>query len=324
MTTLKSARTLAASLGVLAFGAMAATPAMAFDRVNWNWDKYLLSLELTTAYIKLNVDTTGLVEIEKLQIFLGNLDADSYVYDIHNDPVREVNCYCWWRSVKPIDARYELPIVLSSATAVGNNQSITSDVPVFLHDGQFVGNVRGNSEPGCDWVCSTTAALPADGRFVDGRWQGGNSHTLLALAFLYGAATGYITPAEISAESKVYNIWNASVDSSATAVANNISVNLASDVDGTCTSACGTKTSNHIVIGDITQVAVANVSAESTVYGVHADGYSHMRELTTATLTPTEGNLGNVVQVPTPWISSVATAVGNNVSINVGRNLTTP
>jgi hypothetical protein len=49
-----------------------------------------------------------------------------------------------------------------------------------------------------------------------------------------------------------------------------------------------------------------------------------MRQLTTATLSPTEGNLGNVIQVPSPWVSSTATAVGNNVSINVGRDLTTP
>jgi hypothetical protein len=58
------------------------------------------------------------------------------------------------------------------------------------------------------------------------------------------------------------------------------------------------------------------------VSNVSANGYDHMRQLTTATLSPVEGNLGNVVQVPTPWVSSVATAVGNNVSINVGRDLT--
>ena len=76
-----------------------------------------------------------------------------------------------------------------------------------------------------------------------------------------------------------------------------------------------------MLIGDITQFALANVEATSRVTDVKTEGYDNMRQLTTATLSPTEGNLGNVIQVPTPWVSSVATAVGNNVSINVGRDL---
>lgn len=38
MKTLKTMRTLAASLGALAIGAMA-NPAMAFDNLEWNWQK---------------------------------------------------------------------------------------------------------------------------------------------------------------------------------------------------------------------------------------------------------------------------------------------
>ena len=146
MKALKSARILAASLGVLAVGAMAATPAMAFTNVDWSWNKDVKEKVDIDVYIDLDVDITGMVEVEKLQIFLGNLDADSYVHDIHNNPVRDgFWVRCWWKDIA-LDARYELPIVLSSATAVGNNQSITSDVPVFLHDGQFVANVRGNGD----------------------------------------------------------------------------------------------------------------------------------------------------------------------------------
>jgi hypothetical protein len=58
--------------------------------------------------------------------------------------------------------------------------------------------------------------------------------------------------------------------------------------------------SNHVVIADITQFAYANVSAVSDVGGVIVDNYNSLGEIDRA------------------LVSSVATAVGNNVSINVG------
>jgi hypothetical protein len=67
---------------------------------------------------------------------------------------------------------------------------------------------------------------------------------------------------------------------------------------------------------------LANVTATSHVKDVQAEGYKNMRELTTSTLSTKEGEPGYTIDVPTPWVSSVATAVGNNVSINVGRDLT--
>ena len=155
MKTLKSVRVLAASLGVLAIGAMA-SPAMAFDNVDWTWNKTITQNEHINVWIDLDVDTTGLVEVEKLQIFLGNVNAQSTVSNIYNyqdqdghyDYIRY--CYCYipvW--VDPSEyAPTELPIVRSIATAVGNNQTITSDVPVYLHDGQFVANSRYNYDYG--------------------------------------------------------------------------------------------------------------------------------------------------------------------------------
>jgi hypothetical protein len=157
--------------------------------------------------------------------------------------------------------------------------------------------------------------------------EDGNAFVELAEDFLKDALYGKLKEADIEAYSKVWDIKNASVDSSATAVANNISVTLASDVDGIeqCKDGCtshGDRLSNHIVIADITQFAYADVRAKSEVYDVSATGYDHMRQLKTETLSPKEGDPGYTIKVPTPWISSVATAVGNNVSINVGRDLT--
>jgi hypothetical protein len=130
--------------------------------------------------------------------------------------------------------------------------------------------------------------------------------------------------ANITADATVNYVTNVSVDNSATAVANNISVDLASDVDGgtRCNSGCDDRLSNHVVIADITQFALANVTATATTKNVTATGYDHMRELTTATLRTRDDNPDTLVHVPTPWISNTATAVGNNVSITVGRDLT--
>ncbi|NOT40172.1 MAG: hypothetical protein HOP13_06745 [Alphaproteobacteria bacterium] len=316
MKTLKSARILAASLGVLAVGAMA-TPAMAFDNVDWTWNKKITQNEYINVYIDLDVDTTGLVEVEKLQIFLGNVDAQSTVSNIYNTQDQDGwyeyirYCYCYvpvW--VDPSEyAPTELPIVRSIATAVGNNQSITSDVPVYLHDGQFVANTWFNY----DYDALRTAV---DSRMGGGNGgphhENGNFHTDLAVYFTLGAAFGLLQAADIHAYSNVYDILNASVESSATAVANNLSVNLESDVDGSCTSGCYGK-SNHIVIADITQFAYANVSAVSNVNWVVADNYTGLR-----TITSPDGVAATPDPV-VPLVSSIATAVGNNVSINVGK-----
>jgi len=307
MKTLKSARILAASMAVLAVGAMA-TPAMAFDNVDWSWKKTIEQREYINVWIDLNVDTTGLVEVEKLQIFLGNLDAQSTVSHVYNSQDQDGYyeyiryCYCYipvW--VDPSEyAPTELPIVRSIATAVGNNQSITSDVPVYLHDGQFVANTRYNND-------SYDIGTPPNGYH-----ESGNLHTDLALLFTLGAAAGVLTAADIHAYSNVYDIHNASVESSATAVANNISVDLESDVNGTCTTECLGK-SNHIVIADITQFAYANVSAVSNVYNVTADNYTGLRLITSP-----DGD-ANTPDPIVPLVSSIATAVGNNVSISVGN-----
>lgn len=424
MKALKSARTLAASLGVLAIGAMAASPAMAFDNVEWNWQNDTKEKVDIDVDIDINVDPTGLVQVEKLQIWLGDVTATNTVSHIYNNPFYEGAGYhddyytpeekkkrgrggdeygqgggigvnvalgsqgnvcslaiCinlvlqnnslggygndgykhkddgWDKiPVKPLDARYELPIVVGSAQAIGNNQSITSDVPVFLHDGQFLADTKSYHRDPTQCPASTVscdnneyadllAGMPASTATFDGKnWNygpEGNLHHDVALVFGLLALTGNLKHADITATSKAYDLKNVSVDNSSTAVGNNISVDLASDVDGVVTAAAG-KTyeqckdkykcdhnndpdgvaSNHVVIADITQFGLANVTATTETKYVSATGYDHMRELTTATLSPREGDPGFTIKVPTPWVSSTATAVGNNVSINVGRDLT--
>jgi len=354
MTALKSARTLAASLGVLAIGALAATPAMAFDDVDWDWTKDVKEYVDIDVDIDIDLEATGLVEIEKLQIFLGNVYASSTVHDIENiqydrdeyfdsrfyddgvvipaafHGLEFLPCLCRGNNcdidAHPFDATIELPSVVSSATAVGNNQSITSDVPVFLHDGQFVANTWFNWG-GDPWV-ELSAAMPSSVQNPGGGWDNdnGNFHTQLAVLFTLAAAGGYIQPANIEAYSTVFNIKNATVDSSATAVANNLSVTLetpateaaAATTSFTLPGGCHglwcpgpndpATLSNHIVIADITQFAYANVTAVSNVCDVTLNDYSNLSP-NTDDLSATLGR---------PIVNSTATAVGNNVSITVG------
>jgi len=175
-----------------------------------------------------------------------------------------------------LDAQIELPEVVSAATAVANNTSITSDVAVQLHEGQFAFNVSGDTD---DQALLALAGID---------YTNGNSHQTAAGVLTLAALRGDLVAAEISATSSVSDILNASVDSSATAVANNLVVSVEPKSDG-----------DSLLIGDVVQFAHANVSASSTVHDVSVNNYA---------------NLG---LIDGPLVSSVATAVGNNKSITV-------
>lgn len=305
-------RLMTALFTALALSAFAGTSAFAFDGVRWTWDKTVR--EHVNIWVDINVclNPDGLVEVEKLQIFLGNASATSYVAFVDvkmYDPGGHWDwnwCWCPRWTPNSFDARVDLGAVVSTATAVGNNQSITSDVPVFLHDGQFVANTRGNREDGCNIWCEP-AGLTVEPGVVGpnsfGGWQRPqtNLYTLLAVLGVAGALNGSLTPSDIHAESEVFAIKNATVDSSATAVANNINVSLLS-----------TNPDNHILIADITQFAYANVTAESNVFGVCIDNFRNLSP------DPNNKDLTLSTTLGRPIVSSVATAVGNNVSITVG------
>jgi len=293
-------RLMTALLTAVAVTAFSAAPASAFDGVNWTWEKDVR--EHVNIWVNINVcnDPTGLVEIEKLQIFLGDATAYSKVafvnVDMYDPGGHWDFSWCWYPVWIPnaFDARIDLGAVVSTAVAVGNNQSITSDVPVFLHDGQFVANIA--DEDRCDYC--DFSGISGDSLSPDTQTTAtSNTYTELAYLFTIGALVGALEPADIHAESDVFAIHNATVDSSATAVANNISVTLASD-----------DPNNHVLIADITQFAYANVSAVSDVCGVEIDNFRNLSPDQTAT----DSVLGR------PIVSSVATAVGNNVSITVG------
>ncbi len=318
-------------LGMIGF----AGSALAFDTVNWDWQNVTLENVAVDGQINLNLDPTGLVQLEKMQVFIGDAIASSDVHNINNiqpTPASDgkASFTVSWAGTEndqpnpsvfgtgilggpqatlsgdltgsgdisgtvdegtdamqlsatftdiPVsvaasdsyDALTQLPEVASAATAVGNNQSIASDVGVSLHDAQFV---FGGYNPDAQGSLS----------YIDT----GNTSLSAALAFVTAGGLGMISPATIQATSNVSNIINATVDSNATAVANNASVDVTA-----------ASPSDALVMADYVQGALANVSAASTVTDV---SFNHYTDL---------GNLGR------PIVNSAATAVGNNLSIKV-------
>jgi hypothetical protein len=315
---------LLATLSAAALCGIAASPAVAFDRVNWTWDAEVQERVVKDIAIVSLLEPTGMVMVEDLQVLIGDVSATSEVSGIYNnqpgvdgggngpqtfdfqyntsgeiilsdgviggtiyedspdpsDPSVDgrgsITIDLGLVAGEALDALTELPEVVSAATAVANNTSITSDTMIELHEGQFAFNVdderNGEGRPE---------------RFEsDAETENSNLTAAGVLGVL--AISGDLVSSEISANSTVSDILNATVDSSATAVANNLSISMEPNTP-----------SNAVLLADIVQFAYADVTATSSVSNVSLNNYT---------------NLGSLDR---PIISSVATAVGNNKSISV-------
>jgi hypothetical protein len=244
-------------------GAMT-TSSMAFDIVDWNWQSSVAS---SVNVSLIDPELAGVTQIEKLQVHLGNLTSHP--------------------SLSTIDGTSEH--IGNSATSVSNNQSITTDTPLLLHDAQIgvgaiVPTLGEDDSP--NWEGFQDGLLALAAAYAGPNPQTGlNEDTLLAFGTLLAAGNGYITPAAINATANVNTATvDTNLDNNATAVTNNASWK----VDTFAQTSPGT----GILVADLTQVGIANVAASAGVTGITLDGAA---------------NLNNN-----------ATAVGNNVNVNVG------
>lgn len=317
---------LLAGVSVAALSLTVASPALAFDNVDWTWDATITETITKTVNVNIDINPTGMTMLEGLQGHIGDVTATSTVEGINNtqpaaagtvdlgnvdfqfhyglggtgvvvldddfksanvlsgtvdegDEMPNINgTVVGTLNLGTVDvpasavlsAETDLASVVSAATAVANNMTIGSDVATQLHIGQFVVG-DGSGEIG---------SLPDFGT--------NNSHMTVAGALASLALNGNLVKASIEAKSTVSEILNASVDSSATAVANNLTVAGAPVAAG-----------DGLLIGDVIQFAYADVKATSKVTDVTLSNYTGLGGLTR------------------PIISSVATAVGNNASISV-------
>lgn len=242
-----------------------------------------------------------------------------------------------------LDAVLDLPEVVSVATAVANNLSVTANAGTLMNNGQYAfgdfnapdsgditykewehekeweywykdiswngvetGGGDGSASGSGSYFNATgdlaNAALAAAGiSQVD---TGNRHHDVLATATIL-AQLGLISKGTVEAESDVSDILNASVDSNATAVSNNISVsvNPAEEVegdDGEMTTVSGPAIDN-LLVADYTQFSYMDVNSTSSVSDVNVNNYV---------------NLGGIDR---PLVNSTATSVGNNISVNVGN-----
>ena len=323
---------LLATVSAAALGVIAASPAAAFDRVNWSWDAVVDETVTKTINIDADLIPSGMVMVEDLQVYIGDVSSTSTVSEINNYQPSEggtassgqevVFDFVYGGAQGPVptgdlvidndgnivtvsvdensdrvvgvlsldgvqisgdqvyDALTELPEVISEAVSVANNTSIESTVMVELHEGQFAFNVveDGNNGNG------NGSQIP-----FEEDAETGNYHLTAAGVLGVLALNDNLAPSQITATSTVSDILNATVDSAATAVANNLSISLDPATP-----------SDAVLIADVVQFAYANVTASSSVTGVDLNNYT---------------NLGVLDR---PIVSSVATAVGNNKSISVG------
>ena len=347
-----------------------ASKAMAFDVVDWKWEKYVDVTETINITVNDTFDLSGLVELEKWQLNFGDVTATATASGIYNntpgvggdgtvlvpidgsgtfdlsyvDPADDSGTQGSPGEVLPTvvqDASgldltisggtadentntlsgigYEfggqvevqvgdltlpgendavdLPEVLNTATAVANNQSITTTTALQLDDLQIAaGDINSiNQENGNpDARAFLIGALGVTQ--VDNQLGGINQNYDMAALAIIGAATGFIEPTDISATATVSDILNASVDNSATAVGNNASykINAATPGDG-------------YIVADLTQLVIGDVTALASATDISVNNYNNFGG----------AGFGNLSDPQTPLVSNVATAVGNNLNINV-------
>ena len=92
--------TLLAGASALALG-LATSQASAFQDVDWEWDTDInekINIKITEHFKQL--DPRGLVQVEQLQISIGDIEAESTVTYIKNDPERQ-----YGETIKKLDVQ---------------------------------------------------------------------------------------------------------------------------------------------------------------------------------------------------------------------------
>ena len=301
MSSLKKGLMMAGA-SVVALG-MFMPGAQAFTNLNWDYDLDVDGWVDIDIDIKSKLDPSGLVAVEALQIHLGDAKAKSIVTGVTNNA--------------PNGQDVQVPVDLGSVSYKGINGSWDNSGGLVDQNGNpLAGDKQCGGFLGTSCTIDLgTATVTVEGvgdvlyapvqlpEVVSTATAVGNNLSIEAPTFTTFDVTQGLTgdylfdAAKINADSWVWSIQNASVDSAATAVGNNLSVNLEAAAQN---KGWFGGDDDLIVIGDLTQLSHANVSATSFVADVGVTNYTGLGS-----------DLGRAL------VSSVATAVGNNGSISV-------
>jgi len=292
-----------AGASVVALG-MFAPGAQAFSDLHWDYDLWVNGDVDFDIEIDAYLDPAGLIAVEALQVHLGDVTSKSIVTGVTNNaPNGEAQTYTvdlgeihlegygyvdgdWHNTGDLVDANGN---VLPNSgcdvnSAFGGSCIANLGEAVITIDGVGDQLYAPNHLPE---VVSTATAV-GNNMSIEGP-------TFTTFDVTQGLSGNWlIDTSKVDADSWVWDIQNASVDSAATAVGNNFNVNLEALANGG---------DDLIAVGDLTQLSHAHVNATSFVADVTVSNYTNLGS--------GRANLGRDL------VSSVATAVGNNASISV-------
>src|SRR3546814_249942 len=291
--------------GAALVAVMAASPASAFNKVEWQWDLDFYENIYKTITIDVEFDPTGVALLQFGQIQIGDVHAVAIMYDVHNNQptIYEVQEYDFTATgtaegfvdidfghytdncgvdgdlvctgegnedgrvgligiagnpagesltengvpgtvgsedplhvevsgtieipvVQALDA-VDLPKIENIATAVGNNASLTSTRMVEFHGGQFLFDVEDRENGSYPVPLGVQTSLSNSGHGTDP-----NPYGDAALALTLGTILGVVDKADVHAFAKMANVTNGQMETAATAVGNNFSVEVNADTDG--------------------------------------------------------------------------------------------
>lgn len=245
----KSALMAASALSFAAMGA----PAHAFDTIQWDWQLNVTTDVVQDVTIGVTANPVGIAVIENDQVFVGSAAATSTVTAPVNMPAVDIS---------GANSPDDLAKVESTATAVGNNGTIESDISANVDSSQVAG-VESTTIP-ATYDPTTGAELTPE------------------------ITTSVIQPASFTAIASTTGGVNVQIDNSAQALANNLSI----EMDGPTND-------DRTLISNNEQISYAAVTSTSTVDS------------------PTVTDFAGLGTMEEPWVSSSATAVGNNLQITV-------
>ncbi len=259
-----------------------AAPAMAFDNTSWDWTVSATDTKTGNQTSTLNALPTGQATVDKMQVTVGNSDAQASADSQVTLPA----------SIDPADGMTSLGTVEAAAAAYGNVSSDQSGVAINANIGQFhVGSI----DP------TVTVDPLAAGTTIA---TDGNANHVMAKTLMDQAATGLITPHQTTANADAVGVKDALVDVEARAVSNSSSLILAAEpavpLDATALDpAAYPLVTDAMMTGDVTQFSLGDTAA--TALGSQQ----------------TIGNVSNLGTLDRPVMRATATSIGNLSAMSV-------